>query len=582
MDVLFVNSTDQLTLSKEINGTLLLATKLLQDGFDTDILRYAQVEGYEGEYQTFIRNMTAAILTRKAKCVSFYALWPNYHIMLRLAKNLKEANPDTIIVFGGPQASCTAEASLEAMDFIDYICTGEGENTVVPLFRCILRGEEGIDDIPGLHYRKDGKLYHNNEQVPLCDLNTLPRWDERLLLPQDRDTLGGRHYFMPIDVGRGCPYSCTFCCTSYFWRRVYRLKTPEQIVSDIKYYQEKFGINSFWFSHDAFTVQKQMVEKVCDKIIEENLNIVWRCSARLDCISEELILKMKQAGMIQMELGVETGSPRMQKIINKNLDLKKARKIVSFLLEQKLRVGLFFMYGFPQETEEDLNQTVELNCSFLEEGVPYTSMSHCKFSPKTGLTEEYFDQLVLDMDCQMNLGDGYGCLDEIDMIRDNKALFPFYYHLNTPVRNEYEYMYYFIAMYRGDPQTLWHLRQAYKGDNLKFYRDFRDANRQWFDGDRMELEKKIEEDTLGMLMNLTATLDVPKIRQIEAILKLTYRARQVASSKEDTQVLDTYNLNYVDFKLKRPIEAYSEGKTRILLKKENGKFDMQIQDIQWN
>lgn len=581
MDVLFINSTDELTLSKEINGTMLLGTKLLQDGFDVDILRFAQIKSFGKEYAVFVEDMTSAIIQRDPKCVSFYSLWPDYHIMLRIARKLKQIRPGIVIIFGGPQASCTAPATLEAMDFIDYINTGEGENTIVPLMRGILRGEGDLNAIPGLHYRKDGQLFHNYEQVPLCDLNALPRWDERLLLPQTDNKLDGRTYFMPIDVGRGCPYSCTFCCTSYFWRRVYRLKTPEKIVEEIKYYQEKFGINSFWFSHDAFTVQKKLVEQVCDKILEENLNIVWRCSARLDCVSEDLILKMKKAGMIQMELGVETGSPRMQKLINKNLDLKKARSIVSFLLKEKLRVGLFFMYGFPQETEEDLNQTVELSCSFLEEGVPYTSMSHCKFCPSTGMTEEYFDQLVFDPDCQMNFRDIYGCKEEEEIIKANKAIFPFYFHLNTDVRNAYEYMFFFMAMYRDDPDKLCYLRQAYKGDNLKFYRDFREANRQWFDAGVEVLEKKIKKDVLGMLLNLTAVLDVPKIRQIEAVLKLTYRAKQVAMSESNMEIRDTYNMNYVDFKLKRPIEQYSEGKTEILLRKANGKFEMQILNIQW-
>ena len=112
------------------------------------------------------------------------------------------------------------------------------------------------------------------------------------------------------------------------------MKGTEEIIADIKYYKEKYGIRSFWFTHDAFTVNRQLVNEICDRILEEKLDIVWRCSARLDCISEELILKMKQAGMVRMSFGVETGSPRMQKIINKHLDLKKAKGLVDFLLKE--------------------------------------------------------------------------------------------------------------------------------------------------------------------------------------------------------------------------------------------------------
>ena len=206
MDILFINPTEELSMRKEVNGTLLLATELLDAGFQVDILRFEQVEGFGGPYLTFIENMVNAILQRKPKCVSFYSLWPDYHIMLRLARELKQRDSKIITVFGGPQASCTAQTTLETMPFVDYINTGEGENTVVPLFCGILRGEGDLNTIPGLHYRKEGKLFHNNELIPLCDLNKLPRWDERLLPPEDPQVLQNQYYFMPIDIGRGCPY----------------------------------------------------------------------------------------------------------------------------------------------------------------------------------------------------------------------------------------------------------------------------------------------------------------------------------------------------------------------------------------
>ena len=120
MDILFINATEELSMRKEVNGTLLLATKLLDAGFDVDILRFEQVEGFEGPYMSFIENMTREILARKPRCVSFYSLWPDYHIMLRLARELKKADPQIVTVFGGPQASCTAETTLETMEFVDY------------------------------------------------------------------------------------------------------------------------------------------------------------------------------------------------------------------------------------------------------------------------------------------------------------------------------------------------------------------------------------------------------------------------------------------------------------------------------
>lgn len=93
IDVLFINATERFSLSHEVNGTLLLATKLLQAGFETDILRFVQMKHTCKEYPEFIREITDKILEIAPKCVSFYTLWPYYHIMLRIASEIKEKSP---------------------------------------------------------------------------------------------------------------------------------------------------------------------------------------------------------------------------------------------------------------------------------------------------------------------------------------------------------------------------------------------------------------------------------------------------------------------------------------------------------
>ena len=110
-----------------------------QDGFTVKILRFGEFENWGKDYPRFIQEITARILEISPKCVSFYTLCNTYHISLRIAHEVRARKPDTHIVFGGPQATMTARDTLEAMDFVDYICTGEGENTVVPFFHALLR-----------------------------------------------------------------------------------------------------------------------------------------------------------------------------------------------------------------------------------------------------------------------------------------------------------------------------------------------------------------------------------------------------------------------------------------------------------
>ncbi len=579
-DILFITPTEDLSLRNESNGTMLLTTKLLEAGFDARLLRFGEFDSYSKDYTTFIREITGRILSISPRCVSFYTLWPNFHVMLRIAQTIRSRNRDIIIVFGGPQASTTASATMEKMDFIDYVCCGEGENTVVPFFTAILRdGCKGLDTIPGLYYRDNGKIVTHNIEIPLCDLDTLPHWDKRLLLGNPEPQIGHISYFMPIDAGRGCPYSCTFCCTSYFWRRMYRLKSPERIVEDIRFFKENFGINSFWFSHDAFTSNQRLVTEVCDHLIESGLNIKWRCSSRVDCLTEELILKMKQAGLIQIELGIETGSPRMQKVINKRLNLDRAKEMIDCLLKNKIRIGLFFIYGFPQETEEDLNTTLEFMFPLIDKGVRYSSMSMLRFCPKTAMLEEFEDKLVFDPELPILFRGVFGWEEENPMILAHPDLFPYYYSVEDSLRRDYQYLHTLVELYFQFPHAIDHLRKLYKGDNLRFYRDFYENNLPIFQQGPDYPSKCVEECPYELIENTMKNLTQPCIPQLRGLFQFINDMRQIKQSKEDASIRRVYDFSYVDFKLNLPIEQYSKGTSEILLQKVNGVLDMKVLHI---
>lgn len=586
VDILFINPTANLALNEEVNGTMLLATKLLQAGHRVKILRFAQFESNEVDYPSFITEITNKILEIAPKCLSFYSLWPQYHIMLRIASEVKKRNSNIVVVFGGPQASATARNTMNAMPFVDYICTGEGENTVVPFFEAVFAGGKGdLSSVPGLYYRRGDEVIFNDVLVPLCDLDALPRWDERLYMDDYREAgaeVNADVKYMPIDAGRGCPFSCTFCCTSHFWRRTYRLKSARTIVNDILYYRNKYGIKSFWFSHDAFTVNMALVEQVCDYMIEAGLtDIVWRCTSRIDCITEELVTKMKQAGLNEIELGVETGSPRMQKLINKNLRLEQVEKAVAFLLKNKIRVSLFFMYGFPEETEEDLNKTLEMIFSLLDFGVHNVTMAFCRFNPQTAITEKYFDDLVLDSEIQVLLRTGtFGYNEEVDMIRNNKALFPFYYHLDTPVRNKFQYVSMFVGLYKRLRRTMKMLRDHYKGDNLAFYRDYISSNSYVFEKEFADMDQYRIDHATELVENMICAIDVSGKEKLKAFLQFEADCNHILREKEDASVRRVYDFSYIDFKLGLPIEQFTDGKTEILIQKKNGAVDMKVLRIE--
>ena len=582
LDILFVNPTYEKALRREINGTLLLATKLLQADFQVEVLRFCEMENFNKDYPAFIREMLDEILARKPRCVSFYCLWPDYHVSLRLAKELKAVDPSIVTVFGGPQASMTPSETMDIAPYIDYLSAGEGENTVVPLFSYILRGEGDRDQIPGLYYHAEGVLHRNEALPPLCDLNTLPLWDKRLIPDYEDPGRTKPYYYMPIDAGRGCPFRCTFCCTSYFWQRNYRMKSPERIIQEVKFFHDNYGIRSFLFSHDAFTVNKKLVESVCDKILEEGLDISWECSTRMDCVTEELLLKMKKAGMTNIQMGVETGSPRMQKLTNKKLDLDRIRKMARFLFKNQVYCVLFFMYGFPEETEEDLNQTLEMIFSLMDGGNKYFSMSLCRFTPNTAITNQYLDQLEFDPKMMILYHDIFGFEEERELICNNRSIFPFYYNLKTDVRNNYQYLHFLVELCMKCNHPARQLRRIYNGDYIQFYRDFCAANREIVEGSAIGPDRWFEEHPLEAMLNIVALRNDPFRKELEGLLRYAYALHRITEATEDMTIRDTYDFNYVDLKLKHPISQFTPGRSEILLERIHGKVSVRVLDIRWD
>ena len=132
------------------------------------------------------------------------------------------------------------------------------------------------------------------------------------------------------------------------------------MIKEVKLLKETYGINYFMIWDDSFTINKDIVKKYCNALIESKLRIAWKASTRADLIDEPLLKLMKKAGCRKLEVGVESGSDRIKKMICK--DVSNEQIINAFEIIKKIGIGsgAFFMAGFPEETLEDLRLTFEL------------------------------------------------------------------------------------------------------------------------------------------------------------------------------------------------------------------------------
>lgn len=242
--------------------------------------------------------------------------------------------------------------TLEAFSFVDVVVRGEAEDSLPPLISVLSKGKR-LNKIKGLTYRNHRFIVKSPDAPLLAHLDNLPMPAYHLFPYKIENPVA-------IDIGRGCPFSCSFCSTSRFWKKQFRLKSIDRIINEIKTLKSTYQVDSFSFMDDLFTVNGEWLQTLCARLILEDLNIAWTCSARIDCVSPEVLQKMVKAGCQAIFYGVETGSPKMQKMIQKNLNLKKVPEIVEATLNSKMDATLSFIAGFCEESEDDLMQTMDL------------------------------------------------------------------------------------------------------------------------------------------------------------------------------------------------------------------------------
>jgi len=469
-DILFITPNIHGNVRETPVGTLLLATILRQAGMAADILEFFHFFKEE-KYEESLNDAIRMVKEKQPKIVSFYTRCDTYHVVLDLAKRLKQEIPALWIVFGGPQSDITAEETVCELPYVDFVCCGEGETTIVPFFTSLLKNEPDFS-IDGLVYQKDGQVIKNPRPQLLPNLDQLPEIDYSLVKNHNSALYTKVAGLFPVDVGRGCPFGCTYCSTKTFWGRKYRLKSPERIVEEIKHIHEQFGISEFAFEHDMFTLKRDQVMRTCELLKTLDFPVVWRCSARMDCLDRELVDVMADAGLESIFVGIETGSARMQKLINKNLKLNGINEMLTYIRQKGIKVTASFIYGFPEETEEDVAQTLSMIAS-IEKLVGMEVQTHlCTFLPGTELSERYLS----DMQPVQGYSDIIGAValeDCKELIEAHPALFHHFLEYRTPLRTKLQHFSTFIKMWEFVRPVYQHLSDHYEEDQLmQMYYDF--------------------------------------------------------------------------------------------------------------
>lgn len=364
-------------------------------------LGYMVHDGYY-RYLDNLRDRTARVWEEVRSTISAYepavvgisAKSQNFASACVVAGLVKEFDGRIPVIVGGPHASMAGPATMKCTD-IDIAAKGEGENTIVELLDAIESGKD-LSDVKGIFYRKDGRIIENAPREFIKNLDILCFPNEtapEVLKDYEKYPV---ETFAHVFATRGCPYNCFFCGSREIWSRKVRFRSVENVIEEIRLLQEK-GVGFIRFEDDTFGVTRPYLTSLCDALQRHCRGLRWSCEIHVKQVDEKIISAMKRAGCSAIYIGIESGNNEMLRLIRKNHTIERALSACEIIKKHGIELHAFFMVGFPQETEETLNDTItaikKIKCDRVIYSIftPYPGTEAFDFCKAKGLIGDDYD-----------------------------------------------------------------------------------------------------------------------------------------------------------------------------------------------
>lgn len=315
-------------------------------------------------------NQIKGIEREKPDIIGIGAMTSEFPETKLLAERIKEKF-DIPIILGGHHI--TLMPTHFANPPFSLAVLGEGERTLTELMQIFERyGSFPIKKLRNVN----GIIFKNNRNVnemtpvrPLIEpLDEIPYPARDLLKMKEyyltlRKTVFGRlGIYGQMITSRGCPYKCTFCSTALFWRRP-RFHSAEYVVGEMKHLIERYDVDVILIFDDLFITNKKRVAEIAELMEKEGINekIKLYVFGRANLIDSELLKNLKKMNVAMMEFGLESGSEKILKYLKKGqVTVEDNRKALKLCKKFGIRTNGSFIVGSPEETDEDLKQTLNL------------------------------------------------------------------------------------------------------------------------------------------------------------------------------------------------------------------------------
>jgi hopanoid biosynthesis associated radical SAM protein HpnJ len=281
---------------------------------------------------------------------------PGFDVDVKMAGMMKGANPNLKVCFVGPPVTVEPEKTLNATTAIDFIVRKEFDHQIVDY-----ANGKPLEELPGVSYRKDGKVINNPERGVIENLDELP-WVSKVY-KRDLDVTNYNvpfllNPFISLYTSRGCPAMCTFC----LWPQTHsghrwRLRSSDDVAAEMKYIKENFPqIREVFFDDDTFNYQKARTIELCSKL--KPLNMTWSCTSRVTT-DYDTLKAMKEAGCRLLIVGYESGDPQILKNIKKGATIDMAERFTANCKKLGLIIHGDFIVGLPGESRESIRKTID-------------------------------------------------------------------------------------------------------------------------------------------------------------------------------------------------------------------------------
>ncbi len=306
--------------------------------------------------QTLIKEeagkMAEIILQDSPNYVGFTIYNSNIFLSLAIAKELKEKNTEIKTIFGGPFISDRRiQEFLGAFDdIVDYILVGEGELIINELLdkkiaNRIIHAEPilNLDNLPYPNF--DDIDYSNYFKAMESEKN----WCGIAAIKEK---------ILPVMALRGCPYNCSFCDHHVVWKD-YRGRSIDNVIKEVIRDREIYNCRIFRFNDSLLNSNPKWLKGFCEALLDNKIKIYWYAHCRADKIDDDIAKLMYQAGCRYIKFGIESGSERVLKIMNKKITPASAERAIESAYKANLKVRCSFIYAYPGETREELKKTIE-------------------------------------------------------------------------------------------------------------------------------------------------------------------------------------------------------------------------------